>query len=262
MRTCFGRSAWFSLVMRRRSWEPGGARQQGSRPPPLRPRTCGRGRLKIEIAVAVARRTATAPRFEAVAVPYGVIEEEGFRAALDCDLLFSCVDRPWPRSALNFIAYAHLVPVIDGGIRLVQAAGGGVRRGDVRAHAVGPTRACLECLGQFTPEDAALERDGYLDDSTYIARLRDGHHLKARQNVFAFSLVAAALEAMHMLSMLVAPVGLEFPAQAYHFVPGCLDDIAVGCKSGCLYQAMIGSGDHAPISVTRRHELAELMRNR
>jgi hypothetical protein len=218
------------------------------------------GRLKIEIAAAAARRAATAPGFEAVAVPYSVIEEEGFMAALDCDLLFSCVDRPWPRSALNFIAYAHLVPVVDGGIRLVQSVGGGVRRGDVRAHSVGPARACLECLGQFAPEDVALERDGYLDDPTYIASLPAGHHLKARQNVFAFSLMAAALEAMHMLSMLVAPAGLEFPAQAYHFVPGSLDDVSTACKARCPYRAMTGTGDHAPISVTRRHDLAERVR--
>jgi hypothetical protein len=220
------------------------------------------GRLKVNISATAVRRSATASDFDVREVPFSVVEEEGFRAALDCDVLFSCVDRPWPRSVLNFLAYAHAIPVVDGGIRLEKRRTGGLKRGDVRAHVVGPGRTCLECLGQFAPEDVALERDGYLDDPDYIAGLATDHHLRARQNVFAFSVLAAGLELMHMLSLMVTGPGLELGPQAYHLVPGSLEDLPTECKPGCPYASMAALAEQAPISVTGAHAAAARSRAR
>jgi hypothetical protein len=76
------------------------------------------GRFKVEIAAERMRAVATASSVEVRSVPYSLAEEPGYRAALDCDVLFSCVDRPRARHILNHFAYAHLIPVIDGGIEV------------------------------------------------------------------------------------------------------------------------------------------------
>ena len=76
------------------------------------------GRLKVEVAAARIREVATAETVDVRTIPFSVVEEQGYGAALDCDVLFSCVDRPRPRSIMDHLAYAHLIPVIDGGIQV------------------------------------------------------------------------------------------------------------------------------------------------
>lgn len=220
-------------------------------------------RPKVAVVAKVIRSSATAGKFTVEPLEWSIVEEDGFRAALDCDVLFSCVDRPLPRSVLNFIAYAHLIPVIDGGIRIgVNPRTHKLSHADWRAHAAIPTRPCLECLGQYDPGLVSAERNGLFDDPVYIAGLPHDHTLKRNENVFAFSLSAASFEVLQFLSLIVAPSGLSNPgAQMYHFVNSCLETHElIACKSGCLYPSYIALGDAAPISVTSRHAAAEKAR--
>jgi ThiF family len=54
------------------------------------------GRLKVDVADQRIRAVATAARVDVRPVPWSIVEEQGYYAALDCDVLFSCVDRPRP----------------------------------------------------------------------------------------------------------------------------------------------------------------------
>ena len=137
------------------------------------------GRAKVKVLSDAIKRSATASPFFVTASEHSVVEEMGFQGALDCDILFSCVDRPWARFALNLIAYAHLIPVVDGGIAITARPTRGLRHCSIRAHLAAPGRRCLECLGQYKAEHVAVERDGLLDDPNYIRGLPDDHLLKA-----------------------------------------------------------------------------------
>lgn len=214
---------------------------------------------KTEVLARALRKSATADHFQVDEIEYSIGEEEGYRSALDCDVLFCCVDRPWPRAILNLISYAHLIPVVDGGIRIDTTREGKLKRADWRAHIVSPERQCLECLGQYNPAMVPLEREGYFDDPRYIQGLPMNHEIRRNENVFAFSLSVASLEVLQLLMMVVAPVGCANPgAQLYHFVPGMFEEPSFqGCKSNCLYPGFIARGDSLEIVVTGKHAVAE-----
>jgi len=86
------------------------------------------GQLKVEVLAEHLRASATAAHFTADQIVAAVYEEEGFRATFDCDVLFSCVDRPWGRYVLNLIAYAHLILSLTEGLKFAQTALVSLRR--------------------------------------------------------------------------------------------------------------------------------------
>lgn len=206
------------------------------------------GRLKVEVAAETLLKHATADNVDIRPYPYSLTCEDGLKAALDCDILFSCVDRPWPRQVLNMLAYAHQIPVVDGGVRVSLTPLSSLRSADWRAHVALPGRPCLECLGQFDPADVSMEREGLLDDPSYIEGLRDDHFIHRNENVFPFAMNAAGLMLLQFLSLIVKPSGLSNTgAQLYHFVNGTVDKESLNsCKPTCLFKDYIGYGDRFP----------------
>jgi molybdopterin/thiamine biosynthesis adenylyltransferase len=202
------------------------------------------GELKISVAERQVRRSATAAKVEVRSVPYSIAEEEGYRAALDCDVLFSCVDRPRPRSILNHLAYAHLIPVVDGGIdvRFKRGECSGV---DWQLQTVAPGRPCLECLGAFTTGDVSTEIEGKLDDPSYLRGLPADHRFKRNENVFPFSANLASLEVLQFVALVTGTAGMfDFGVQRYRYIPGTLEsDTERRCHAGCENIKLVGQGD-------------------
>ena len=212
----------------------------------------GIGHLKVNVLADHLKARATAARCVIDRVPFAVYEEEAFRKALDCDVLISCVDRPWGRHVLNLIAYAHLIPVVDGGILVRRNRLKRLAAADWRAHTATISRPCLQCLGQYDPGLVQMEREGNLDDPRYIEGLPEDHLLRARENVFAFSMACASQQMLQMLALVVAPLDQPNPgAQRYHFVGGFMEPPSFGkCNVECLFPSLISRGDACDVTVT------------
>jgi molybdopterin-synthase adenylyltransferase len=214
------------------------------------------GKQKIEVIKKAIRENGTAKNIRIEVLPLSIYEEKAFRAALDGDLIFSCVDRPHPRQILNFIAYAYMIPVIDGGILVRSNKTNTMLIGaDWKAQTVGHNRPCLECLGQFTASLAALDKEGMLDDPSYMETADESlRRMMSGENVFAFSLNLASLEILQLLSLLVLPDSLaRSPQQFYHFTLKDFEEQAgAACSDGCLYKTIDGKGDNTGIKIYRQ----------
>lgn len=218
------------------------------------------GRLKVDVARERIERIATAANVEVRAVPFSVVEEPGYRAALDCDVIFSCVDRPRARHIMNHFAYAHIIPVIDGGIG-VRFKSGNYTGVDWQIQTVGPGRPCLECLGAYDQGDISTEEAGKLDDPSYMSGLPDSHHLKRNENVFPFSANLASLEIMQLIALTTGAGGVEdYGIQRYRSNPGILElTEATACKDHCEQEGLVALGD-SPFTLVGRDLSAERSR--
>jgi hypothetical protein len=218
-------------------------------------------RSKVEVLSRALRESAANPEFQVRSSELSVVEPEGWALALDCDVLFSCVDRPWPRHLLNLAAYAHLIPVVDGGVRVATNEQQQMLGADWKAHVAAPGRRCLACLGQYDPAAVSIERDGLLEDPKYIQSLAADHPLRANENVFAFSMNTASLEVLQMISMVAAPQGIaDLGGQAYHAVTGVLDNDTRDCESTCPYQYELIAKGERTTALVGQHPLAETER--
>lgn len=202
------------------------------------------GRSKVDVSMRLIKKSHTARELHILPYRGSLLSEEGVGYALDCDVLFSCVDRPLPRHLLNSISYSHLIPVIDGGI-LAKIDKGRLVNADWRIHAVGPGKACLVCLGALRRGDVSLDLSGRLDDPIYIKGLDSRfNELLFRQNVFPFSMSVAAHEVLQFMGLIsgIQRIGGNGP-QMYHAYPGRMDVIDDRrCEEGCEYESLTATG--------------------
>ena len=112
------------------------------------------GKLKVNCVKDILIQHSTHKDVRIRAIPHGIQYEDAYKQALDCDLLFSCVDRPVPREVLNYIAIANGIPVVDAGVAVeVDTKTQTFESARWRTHLVIPGNACLRCTGQYSSSD-------------------------------------------------------------------------------------------------------------
>ena len=204
------------------------------------------GKLKVDLAKTRMELSATAEGAAIKAISKSIKDRDAFNEMLDCDIILSCVDRPVARDILNYVANAHLIPVIDCGVAIRKN-----RKQDMlesahwRAHIITPYHQCLRCNSQYNTGMVSAELDGSLDNPSYISALPDGE-TPGNQNVFPFSLGVAALAVNLMTRYLI---GQEWwPAvqqQDYQFQTGKITVTNEECLSQCAFRVRRAMGDAA-----------------
>lgn len=212
-------------------------------------------RSKVEVAHRLMARAATADNPDLAPLDISICEPDGLAAALDYDVIISCVDRPWARSVLNTLAYADLIPVLDGGIGIDTFEDSTMRGATWRTHAVMPGQPCMVCNGQLDPAAAQKDKLGLFDDETYI-NSAGGTPTLARQNVALLSASVSAGLLAQFVSLMVAPGGMGVPGPLrYALVPHCLEHLSVTAPSNCAFEAATATGD-CRLSLTGPHPRA------
>lgn len=218
-------------------------------------------RPKIHIArrQALAAATDAAPMFESSNL--SICEPAGLQLALDHDLIFCCVDRPWPRAVLNALAYSDLIPVIDGGIAIDTFEDGTMHHATWRTHVIRPGRPCMSCNGQLNLGMVQPDKEGLLDDPEYIAGMASSA-IPRGQNVATLSVgVSAGLLAQYT-SFGVGPGGLGDPGPLrFTLSTHLLEHVDCTTRPHCPVEPIEGAGDARP-RLNGRHLEAERQRER
>ena len=216
-------------------------------------------RPKNHVARREAEAAATAVRASIEVSDHSICEPEGLQLALDHDLIFSCVDRPWPRAVLNSLAYSDLIPVIDGGIAIDTFDDGTMRNATWRSHVIRPGRPCMYCNRQIDPSSVALDRQGLFGNPSYIAGT-DQAEEPAGQNVAPLSISVAASLLAQYVSFSVGPAGFGEPGPLrYALSTHHLERLDYNTKPYCPTESDDGVGD-LRVELTGRHEHAERQR--
>ncbi len=202
------------------------------------------GRFKVDMVANRLRSSASATTFRVDPKRAWIQEGDAYEAALDCDVLFSAVDRPLPKDLLNNIAYVHCIPVVSGGIRVATKPNGRLADATWSVVSAGPGARCLRCDGQYTSSEVVMERDGSLDDPTYVGR--SSIPAQNNENVFPFASNLGSLMVLEMLRAILReqwwppkPTRLH-----YSYLMNRLTTQIATCQPSCSVTARTGIGDH------------------
>jgi len=216
---------------------------------------------KVEVGRRLMQRAATAEQPLIRAHDVSICEPAGLRLALDYDVVFSCVDRPWPRAVLNMLAYADLIPVVDGGLHIDPFPDEGMRNATWRSHVIRPGRPCLACNRQLDLGLVSADREGLLDDPEYIRRA--GASVEpARQNVAMLSVSVVSSVLAQFVSLTTGPGGLGDPGPLQYILSThSLVHRPYESDPNCYFEHSVAVGDQR-LDLSGVHAVAEAERAR
>ena len=204
------------------------------------------GRLKVDVVSQHAKKSATAREFQIFPYALPIEIDSAFAAALDCDILFSAVDRPLPKDILNHVAYSHCIPVVSGGVFIDNKPDGTLGQASWGVTIVGPSFRCLRCDGQYTSSDVVLDVDGSLDNPSYIRNVSSTDRTSRNQNVFPFSANLATSMVIEMIRLIIADKWWPDRGgrQHYSMIPNQLVVENLKCHKNCSINELTSFGDH------------------
>jgi ThiF family protein len=231
------------------------------------------GKPKTKYAERIAKVAATSPKFAVYGVRESVVEWDGLRHLLDCDIILNAADSPFARQVLDHVSYAYCVPVIDGGTILLVDSNNGVI-GKSQVGKSGPGDPCLECCGSYDQQEATMARESprMQGQDSYVqpADRTSGDQAPRAPSVISFNSLVASLMIQRMFSCILGfpPTG-RTGQQRYYVEQGLLDWAAVErCREGCPKQSWIALGNSHPVPVgidpiwKQMRELASLQKGR
>ena len=203
------------------------------------------GKHKASLSAERLRNCATAESFKVDSCTLPAQHEKALGKILDCDLLFSAVDRPLPKDLLNRIAYTHCIPVVSGGVYIDNKSDGSLGQAAWSAASIAPGRRCLRCDGQYTSSEVMMEKDGSLDDPAYIQGLVEQGQAQSNQNVFPFSANLASCMVIEMVRLVIAADWWPDSGGKIHYslIPNQLATEQESCGENCSIQESTTQGD-------------------
>jgi molybdopterin/thiamine biosynthesis adenylyltransferase len=203
------------------------------------------GRTKVDVASEHIQQI-SAGRAQVDALAGNVVVRSVGERLLSCDAVFCCTDSHGSRAVLNQLAYQHLVPVFDMGVR-IDAADDRVLAMAGRSQMLAPGLACLQCQALLDPE--WVRRDLLTDQ----ARVADPYIVGAevpQPAVISLNGVVASLSVSMFLS---AFVGLPSNARRlnYRIGEGVVRSVSSEPLPGCVVcsaeRGALAKGDRWPM---------------
>lgn len=205
------------------------------------------GRPKVEISKAhldeIGLTTTIRP------VPEHITSEAAALKMRDCDVIFCCTDKEWPRAIITTLARQYLIPVFDLGV-LINSEAGVLKDVHGRVTTMLPGEACLFCRGRISAEMVRLES---LSPQDRKAQILDGYAPELDEPApavisFTSSIASAAItELIHRLTAFMGKERLSTEV-LYRFDASVIrtNRVAPRPECACADPTQRGSGDEQP----------------